>query len=104
MNWGPLLRPAQIPDQTEMTSRFSFCLLNKVSSLNEPPGVVSFVDLSPLVLGSWVQNPLKPPRWDLGQVIHSQLPVALRREAPTVFVLCWDLGAPLSSSGLEEAL
>src|SRR6218665_2527183 len=30
--------------------------------------------------GSWVRIPLYPPRRDLGQVLHSQLRVALRRE------------------------
>jgi len=29
--------------------------------------------------GSQVRIPLHPPRGDLGQVLHSQLPVALRR-------------------------
>jgi len=29
--------------------------------------------------GSWVRIPLEPPCRDLGQVLNSQLPVALRR-------------------------
>src|SRR6218665_1277660 len=46
--------------------------------------------------------PLQPPRRDLGQVLHSQLPVELRHaNTDTVSVL--QSGAPLSSSGLEEA-
>src|SRR6218665_4128901 len=39
---------------------------------------------------------------DLGQVLHSQLPVALRREIPAQYPCC--VGTPPSSSGLEEAL
>jgi len=40
---------------------------------------------------------------DLGQVLHSQLPVALRRvNSDTVSMLL--SGASLNSSGLEEAL
>jgi len=53
--------------------------------------------------GSRVRIPLKLPRRDLGQVLHSQLPVGafgvkLRHSIRAVS------GAPLSSSGLEEAL
>jgi len=45
----------------------------------------------------------QPPRRDLRQVVYSRLPVALWRvNSDTVSVLL--LGAPLSSSGLEEAL
>ena len=38
--------------------------------------------------GSWVRIQLWPPRKDLGQIIHSQLPVALRRENPTGYPCC----------------
>ena len=42
------------------------------------------------------------PRMDFGQILRSQLPVALRRETPHSIRAV--SGAPLSSSGLEEAL
>src|SRR6218665_1215570 len=35
-----------------------------------------------------VRIPLLSPRRDLGQVLHSQLPVALRRETPTQYPCC----------------
>ena len=38
--------------------------------------------------GSWVRLPLYPPRRELGQVLHSQSPVALRREIPAQCPCC----------------
>ena len=38
--------------------------------------------------GSWVRIPLLPPRRDLGQVLNSQLPVALRREISAQYPCC----------------
>jgi len=35
-----------------------------------------------------VRIPLWPPRRDLGQALHSQLPVVLRRETPTQYPCC----------------
>ena len=54
--------------------------------------------------GSQVRIPLKTPRSDLGQVLHSQLPVALRCVISSTVssMLYW--GVPQSSSGLEEML
>src|SRR6218665_1818440 len=52
---------------------------------------------------SQVRIPLQLPRRDLGQVLHSQLPVALRSVNSNTVSMLWS-GAPLSGSELEEAL
>jgi len=38
--------------------------------------------------GSWIRLPLYPSRRDLGQVLNSQLPVALQREIPEQYPCC----------------
>src|SRR6218665_1612575 len=38
--------------------------------------------------GPWVRIPLCLPSRDLGQVLHSQLSVVLRRETPTQYPCC----------------
>ena len=53
--------------------------------------------------GSQVQIPLQPPRMDLGQVLHSQLPVALRHvnsDAVPVAVV----GALLKADAVRSAI
>src|SRR6218665_509281 len=50
---------------------------------------------------SWVQMVLWPPRGDLGQVLHLQLPVALRRVNSDTVSLLWS-GALLKGSGCEK--
>ena len=63
----------------------------------------SLVDSLPFVRRVVGSNPaLATTGRDLGQVLHSQLPVALRRETRHDTRIA--SGALLSSSGLEEAL
>src|SRR6218665_1374652 len=48
----------------------------------------TLVESTPFVQRPWVRLPLYPPRRDPGQVLNSQLPVALRREIPAQYPCC----------------
>src|SRR6218665_1738407 len=65
----------------------------------------SLVNWTPFVRRVVGSNPALAVTYrDFGQIIHSQLPVAFRRETPTQYSCCVGSRAPLNSSGLEDVL